>query len=91
VKGFYGCVSDGSFIYFVPNSYNSTYFGGRTLRFDVSKNFTDPASWVRYEIEGIDGFAASTYKGGAFDGKYVYYVVSFLKDVFFVKLLFFFS
>jgi len=75
-KGFYGCVSDGQFIYFSPYSTNVTTLSGKTVRYDSSKNFNDPSSWIGYDLDPTNGLPAAGYRGSVFDGKYVYYAVS---------------
>jgi len=74
-KGFWGCVSDGQFVYFIPH-YNDVAYHGKTVRFNNSASiYYAPGSWVQHDIEGTNGLPARGYRGGVFDGKYVYYAV----------------
>jgi len=74
-RGFFGCVSDGQFIYFVPY-YDDPVYIGKTVRYDTTMNFNDSSAWIGYNLDPTNGLPARGFKGGAFDGKYVYYAVS---------------
>ncbi len=72
--GFYGAVSDGRYIYFVPHN-NGTAYDGEVLRYDTNATFASTGAWTSYDPgnNGVgtdpDGFA-----GAVFDGRYIYFV-----------------
>ena len=71
-KGFFGGVSDGRYIYFVPY-YNGTSYNGTVLRFDTTSNFTSSVSWSAYDAGSTSGLNTKGFFGGAFDGRYIYF------------------
>lgn len=80
--GYYGCVSDGSrFVYFVPLFSSSLFkLSGTVLRYDNSLSFENSAAWETYNASSTNGLAPCVgYKGGSFDGKYIYFAVNFRK------------
>jgi len=73
MKGFYGAVFDGRYVYFVPY-YNGARFG-KVLRYDTTLAFGDTASWDVYNAENEDGAnGMKGFIGAVFDGRYVYFV-----------------
>jgi hypothetical protein len=72
---FMGGVFDGRYLYLVP-----TRTGDVAVRYDTTANFTTAASWAAFDLQGWDvrteGFA-----GGVFDGKHVYFVPGFGKEI----------
>ncbi|UCD74428.1 MAG: hypothetical protein JSV91_11630 [Phycisphaerales bacterium] len=69
-----GAVFDGRYVYFAPIS----GFGERTsdvLRLDVTGDFSDPSAWSRFDPyeHGVGHNADTEYRGGVFDGRYVYF------------------
>ena len=71
-KGYYGAVFDTRYIYFVP-FHTGTVFHGRVLRYDTQGTFTNDASWSAYDANGTNGMITVGYKGGTYDGRYVYF------------------
>jgi hypothetical protein len=72
-KGYVGGVFDGRYIYFAP-SQDGAAEHGRFLRHDTEGAFTNAASWDAYDAGNTDGLSTKRYQGGAFDGRYVYFV-----------------
>jgi hypothetical protein len=65
---FVGAVFDGRWMYFV--AYNT----GKIVRFDTRAAFQSPRSWQVFDAAGTSGLRCGGYDGGAFDGRYVYFV-----------------
>lgn len=74
-RGFYGCVSDNTYIYFTPY-FNGTATG-RAVRHDPSVTFNSAAAWVTFNLDGLNGLKLVGFRNGVYDGKYVYMAVSF--------------
>ncbi|MDJ0626600.1 MAG: hypothetical protein QNJ31_09585 [Candidatus Caenarcaniphilales bacterium] len=68
-KGYAGTVTDGKYVYYVPN-----YFGSETLvaRYDSSKDFDSENSWSFFNIHTL-GLKGLGYAGAEFDGRYIYF------------------
>jgi hypothetical protein len=68
---FEGAVFDGQFVYFIPAGaiFTATF----AIRYDTHKTFSDGASWEAFDIKNANNNAGG-FVGGAFDGRYVYYV-----------------
>ncbi|MBN2361957.1 MAG: hypothetical protein JXR83_21075 [Deltaproteobacteria bacterium] len=78
-KGYYGAVFDGRFMYYVPCRKGNlqTDFHGVVMRYDTQGDFKSAASWAFYDAGNTLGNVATPtvgYAGGAFDGRYVYFV-----------------
>jgi hypothetical protein len=72
--GYDGAVFDGvRYVYFVPYG-DQTAAQGWALRMDTQGDFKAATSWVAYDVSSTGGLASKGYYGGAFDGRYVYYV-----------------
>ncbi|MBT6144486.1 MAG: hypothetical protein HOH74_03590 [Gemmatimonadetes bacterium] len=66
-RGYYGCVADGRYVYYVPRT-DGQQMHSRVLRYDSSAAFTDTTSWSAFDVgEPI------SHQGGAFDGRFVYF------------------
>jgi hypothetical protein len=63
-----GLVFDGRYLYYVP------YAHSRVVRFDTEAAFADPEAWAMYQAGRTSGMKTVGYDGGAFDGRYVYFV-----------------
>jgi hypothetical protein len=76
--GYLGGVYDGRYVYLVPwNNGGSSSSGtsGTVARYDTKDaGFTAPGSWVYFDILNNVNQHASGFAGGAFDGRYVYFV-----------------
>ena len=68
---FSGAVSDGHYLYCVPQRATSGY-SGVVLRYDLTASFTLPGSWTTFDIASVSA-AAKGFSGGAFDGRYIYF------------------
>jgi len=63
-----GAVYDGQFLYFVP-------FGHSTVvRYDTRGPFTERAHWCAHDAATTPGLDPAGFKGGFFDGRYIYFV-----------------
>jgi hypothetical protein len=66
---FFGATFDGRYVYLVPNT------GGTpcvALRYDTHADFGTKASWQAFDTTTLNN-AASSFIGGTFDGRYVYF------------------
>ena len=72
-KGFYGTVYDQRYIYFVPFN-DGKVFHARVLRYDTKQSFNSQKSWEAFDAGSLSGIQTGGYKGGVFDGRYVYFV-----------------
>lgn len=70
-KGFAGAVFDGRYVYFVPN--NNGAPDGLVVRYDTTTGIGLSTSWESFDISTLTP-AAKGFIGGAFDGRYVYFV-----------------
>ena len=62
-----GAVYDGHYLYFVP-------FGhGNMIRCNTRGDFTDRATWQTHDATATPGIGPTGYKGGFYDGRYIYY------------------
>ncbi len=72
---FEGAAFDGRFVYFVPRG------NGVVTRYDTTVSFASPGAWGSYDvtrtvplIDAGAGQVSATYAGGAFDGRFVYFI-----------------
>jgi hypothetical protein len=74
IRGLEGAVFDGKYVYFVPLHHEGIYWA-KVLRYDISKEFTDPDSWEVFNAESLDpeGTMAG-FVGATFDGKNIYFI-----------------
>ncbi|MEM7391554.1 MAG: choice-of-anchor Q domain-containing protein, partial [Verrucomicrobiota bacterium] len=74
MRGFSHGVFDGQYIYFVPyNNTNGNMSFGKILRYNVSENFTNMASWSFFDATTLDP-GLTGYREAVFDGQYLYFV-----------------
>jgi len=66
---FAGLVFDGRYLYFVPNATTNAH----AARYDTQAAFANAASWSTFDTTSLDPHAGG-YRGGVFDGRYVYFV-----------------
>jgi PGF-pre-PGF domain-containing protein len=71
LKGFAGDVSAGQYVYYIPWSTDADY-SGVTARYDITKPYTDPASWEAFDIATVNTTLVGFWGGDA-SGNYVYY------------------
>lgn len=71
--GFVGGAFDGRYVYFAPDIDSAGYPASTLLRYDTSREFRDPGSWISYDIAQQNTNARS-FAGAVFDGEYVYFV-----------------
>lgn len=69
-SGFHLTVFDGRHMYFIPNGEGTS---GLVTRFDTKASFGSKDSWSTFDLAIVNG-AATGYVGGAFDGRYIYFV-----------------
>lgn len=62
--GFFGCIADSRYAYFVPYALNNTLVSGRTMRYDSTLSFTNKNSWVGFDLNGADGLSVAGFRGG---------------------------
>lgn len=67
-RGYYGAVFDGRYVYYVPR-FDGDTLHTRVLRHDTQGQFDEAASWL-----ARDAGRPISCQGGAFDGRYVYFV-----------------
>jgi hypothetical protein len=70
-SGFRGAAFDGQYVYLVPHDNGSP--DGIVARFDSTQSFTNVSAWTFYDVTQVST-AAVGFAGGAFDGRYVYFV-----------------
>jgi hypothetical protein len=66
-RGYYGCLFDGRYVYYVPR-FDGDRLHTRVLRYDTHGDFRDADSWT-----ARDAGRAMSCQGGAFDGRYLYF------------------
>ena len=69
--GYVGAVFDGRYLYYAPNCFYE-YWRGLSLRFDTQGGFDSASAWSSFDTLSLDD-SAGGYRGGAFDGRYVYF------------------
>ena len=69
VKRCVGSVFDGRYLYLVP--YGETKV---IVRYDTRGEFQAASSWQNYDAQDTGGRFTTGYDGGAFDGRYVYFI-----------------
>lgn len=74
--GYYGAIFDGRYVYFSPQRLFQDYttVHAVVLRYDTHRDFKDPQSYAAYDAGRTAGLNTKGYYGGAFDGRYVYFV-----------------
>jgi hypothetical protein len=65
---FMGAVFDGRYLYLVPGDFFSV-----AMRYDTTGPLASPSSWSSFDVSTVN-FNARGFAGGAFDGRYIYYV-----------------
>ncbi|HCR19111.1 MAG TPA: hypothetical protein DIU35_16660 [Candidatus Latescibacteria bacterium] len=73
-KGFFGSVSDGRYVYFVPQLNDSQSRHGQALRYDSHGPFDDPKSWSGYDAGHTAGLNTRGYYGAVHAGEYIYFI-----------------
>lgn len=63
-----GAVFDGRYVYYVP------YAHSRIVRFDTEGDFAEESRWQMRDAGRTSGLRTVGYDGGAFDGRYVYFI-----------------
>jgi hypothetical protein len=69
--GMWGGVFDGRYVYFTPNNDGAVF--GVVARYDTEGAFDAKASWSTFDLATKDA-GAKGFRGGAFDGRFVYFV-----------------
>ena len=75
-KGFYGAVFDGQYIYYCPirSREDRTSVHGCVLRYDTHLDFDTARAYSAYDAGHTDGLHTAGFYGGAFDGRYIYFI-----------------
>lgn len=74
-RGFRSSVFDGRYLYLVPYQSVNNVASGVVARYDTQAGFGLSNSWQTFDVPGmLDNAAAKGFFGGAFDGRYVYFV-----------------
>ncbi len=66
-----GAIFDGRYVYFVPSG--AMFTSGLAIRYDTTAAFGAASAWNKFDITTLNPTAGG-FVGGAFDGRYVYYV-----------------
>ena len=73
-----GAAFDGRYVYHCPGyrARDDAAHGhsGRVIRCDTRTDFTHPSTYEIFDAETVDGLDVGNFDGGAFDGRYVYFV-----------------
>jgi len=73
-----GAIFDGRYLYFCPgysgDPLREDTFSARVIRFDTRGDFKNGDSWQTFDASRVPGLAAGNFDGGAFDGRYAYFV-----------------
>lgn len=72
-KGFVGGAFDGRYLYLVPFVSGQGMQHGVVTRFDTRAAFGNAASWSTFDTNGVSP-TAKAFIGGAFDGRFAYFV-----------------
>jgi len=75
IPGFKGGAFDGRYMYFVPTLKSVTEASGLAARYDTQADFTSAAGWAVFDMTSVWPNAKG-FRGGIFDGRYVYFVPS---------------
>jgi len=70
---FQGAVFDGRYIYLVPFANTAFVSKGQITRYDTTGAFTQPSSYAIFDMANVNAQAVG-FVGGAFDGRYTYYI-----------------
>jgi len=82
ILGFDGACFDGRYIYYIPYYDEGPVVHGVILRFDTQGDFENPASWVTHDATRTDGLFTGGFNGGAFDGRFIYFVPWLMEERF---------
>ncbi|MBS0625610.1 MAG: hypothetical protein JSS32_06135, partial [Verrucomicrobia bacterium] len=75
-NGFFGAVSTGRIIYFIPGTNFSGTRSGLVVRFDTALSFTAASSYSTFDMTVNVNSNSNGFFGGIYDGRYVYYAPS---------------
>lgn len=70
-RGFFGAISDGRHLFLVPHCRGVGEYHGQLTRYDLAKDFDDPASWSICDIARADP-ACRGFIGGALHAGHLY-------------------
>jgi len=69
---------DGRFMYFCPgfrgDPHTEDSNSGRVIRLDTQADFRSPSSYTTVDTATLFGPSAACYDGGAFDGRFIYFI-----------------
>lgn len=73
-----GAAFDGRYLYLPPgfrgDTRTETDQSGNAIRYDTSAPFRDRSSYASFELTEVLGPDAACFDGGAFDGRYIYFI-----------------
>lgn len=74
----HAAIFDGRYLYLIPGYAGDVFkedtLSGTVIRFDTKADFKAPASWRSFDARETSGLEALGFDGGAFDGRYLYFV-----------------
>ncbi|MBF0205220.1 MAG: hypothetical protein HQK67_13195, partial [Desulfamplus sp.] len=70
-RGFHGAINHGQYIYFVPYLRLGKEYSGRLARYNKSREFCDPDSWLSIDLTNFNSRACG-FVSGTCEGKYIY-------------------
>ena len=68
---------DGKYMYLVPGLIGGAAYYGGIKRYDTTKVFNQPASWLLYDVGVAVDPKAKGFQGSVFDGRYLYFIPAF--------------
>ena len=72
IRDLQGGIYDGKYIYFIEY-HDGTDSQPHILRYDTTKDYTLSSSWDAINYGSVDGLPTEGYKGGCYDGRYIYF------------------
>ena len=77
--GYVGAVFDGRYVYFAPH-HNGSGPHAEVLRYDTVGAFDSVSSWATFDAQANGVATEDGYRGGVFDGQYVYFAPYIFED-----------
>lgn len=73
-----GAAFDGRYLYLCPgysgDPHKENELCSRVIRYDTQSDFKSRNSYAAFDVSGVGGLKANCFDGGAFDGRYIYFV-----------------
>ncbi|MBI2192480.1 MAG: LamG domain-containing protein [Planctomycetes bacterium] len=76
-RSWQGAAFDGRYVYLCPGYQGEPHPSGRSslvMRYDTLADFKSRTSYETFYVDGIGGLDAGCFDGGAFDGRFIYFV-----------------